>query len=60
MGLEGRADNGSGVKPPADVPGLARWRSDTPGCEGIVHLKNAGASLVPSPVREAIRAHLDL
>jgi selenocysteine lyase/cysteine desulfurase len=45
---------------PLDVPELARWRADTPGCDRIVHLNNAGASLAPKPVREAVRAHLDL
>lgn len=39
---------------------LTRWRSDTPGCESIVHLNNAGAALVPLPVREAILTHLAL
>lgn len=39
---------------------LARWRSDTPGCTGLVHLNNAGAALVPRPVRDAILAHLAL
>jgi selenocysteine lyase/cysteine desulfurase len=39
---------------------LARWRAETPGCEHLVHLNNAGAALVPSPVRDAIDAHLDL
>jgi selenocysteine lyase/cysteine desulfurase len=39
---------------------LLRWRADTPGCSRIVHLNNAGAALVPRPVRDAIRAHLDL
>lgn len=48
------------MKPPADSPQLARWRADTPGCDRIVHLNNAGAALVPAPVREAIRAHFDL
>jgi selenocysteine lyase/cysteine desulfurase len=41
-------------------PDLARWRSDTPGCSRLVHLNNAGAALVPNPVREAITAHFDL
>jgi selenocysteine lyase/cysteine desulfurase len=44
----------------ASVSDLARWRGDTPGCEGVVHLNNAGAALVPQAVREAIVAHLDL
>jgi selenocysteine lyase/cysteine desulfurase len=48
------------MRPPGDVPELARWRADTPGCERLVHLNNAGASLVPRPVRDAVRAHLDL
>ena len=39
---------------------LLRWRADTPGCSRVVHLNNAGAALVPRPVRDAIRAHLDL
>jgi selenocysteine lyase/cysteine desulfurase len=39
---------------------LARWRADTPGCEHLVHLNNAGAALVPRAVRDAIAGHLDL
>jgi selenocysteine lyase/cysteine desulfurase len=39
---------------------LARWRRDTPGCGRLVHLNNAGAALVPQPVRDAIADHLDL
>ena len=39
---------------------LTRWRSDTPGCAGLVHLNNAGAALVPRPVRDAILGHLAL
>jgi selenocysteine lyase/cysteine desulfurase len=42
---------------PAD---LARWRADTPGCERLTHLNNAGAALVPRPVRDAIIDHLRL
>ena len=48
------------MKAPADHPNQARWRSDTPGCERRVHLNNAGAALVPSVVRQAVDAHLDL
>jgi selenocysteine lyase/cysteine desulfurase len=39
---------------------LKAWRDDTPGCTRLVHLNNAGAALVPRPVSDAIRAHLDL
>jgi len=39
---------------------LARWRSDTPGCTGLVHLNNAGAALLPRPVRDAVLGHLAL
>ena len=46
--------------PPADTAEVARWRADTPGCERRVHLNNAGASLVPRPVRQAVNAQLDL
>lgn len=43
---------------PATEP--ARWRADTPGCTDRVHLNNAGASLVPRPVAEAVARHLAL
>lgn len=39
---------------------VRRWRLDTPGCAGRVHLNNAGASLMPRPVTDAIHAHLEL
>lgn len=45
---------------PALDPQIRRWRSDTPGCERLVHLNNAGAALVPRAVRDAIAAHLKL
>ncbi len=45
---------------PADPASLAQWRADTPGCERLVHLNNAGASLVTTRVRDAVAAHLDL
>ncbi len=45
---------------PGDPPALSRWRADTPGCERLVHLNNAGAALTPGPVREAVAAHLAL
>jgi selenocysteine lyase/cysteine desulfurase len=48
------------VTGPADPLALARWRGDTPGCERLVHLNNAGAALTPAPVREAIARHFAL
>jgi selenocysteine lyase/cysteine desulfurase len=39
---------------------LARLRSETPGCAERVHLNNAGASLMPEPVVNAARRHLEL
>lgn len=39
---------------------LTHWRSETPGCASVVHLNNAGAALVPRPVRDAILGHLAL
>jgi selenocysteine lyase/cysteine desulfurase len=39
---------------------LKEWRDDTPGCVHRVHLNNAGASLMPRPVTDAIWNHLAL
>lgn len=39
---------------------IQRWRRDTPGCEKLIHLNNAGAALMPKPVLGAIQGHLDL
>ena len=36
----------------------ARWRAETPGCATRLHLNNAGASLMPAVVKDAITAHL--
>jgi selenocysteine lyase/cysteine desulfurase len=35
-------------------------RADTPGCLHRVHLNNAGASLMPRPVIDAVMGHLEL
>ncbi len=35
-------------------------RRETPGCFGLVHLHHSGAALMPAPVAEAVRAHLEL
>jgi selenocysteine lyase/cysteine desulfurase len=38
---------------------LMRWRRDTPAAlAGRVHLNNAGAALMPTPVRDAVAEHL--
>lgn len=39
---------------------LDRLRADTPACSHLVHFNNAGASLMPDPVFEAIVGHLEL
>ncbi len=39
---------------------LSAVRADTPGCEKRLHFNNAGASLMPQPVYDALIAHLDL
>jgi cysteine desulfurase / selenocysteine lyase len=42
------------------VVDVARARAETPGCEQVTHLNNAGASLMPQPVLEAVVEHLRL
>jgi cysteine desulfurase / selenocysteine lyase len=37
---------------------VERARADTPGCEHVAHLNNAGAALPPAPVLEAVVEHL--
>ncbi len=39
---------------------LAHYRRDTPGTVHRIHLNNAGASLMPRPVTEAIQRHIAL
>jgi cysteine desulfurase / selenocysteine lyase len=39
---------------------LSRARSETPGCEEVLHFNNAGASLMPEPVLDATVSHLRL
>lgn len=45
------------VMTPKDIE---RFRKDTPGCRERIHLNNAGAGLMPQPVLDAIREHLEL
>ena len=42
---------------PLDVD---RARALTPGCEQVLHLNHAGASLLPQPVLDAVVGHLQL
>jgi cysteine desulfurase / selenocysteine lyase len=39
---------------------LARARAETPGCDTVVHLNNAGASLMPEVVLRTVIEHLEL
>ncbi len=39
---------------------LTAVRADTPATQDIIHFNNAGASLMPRPVYQAVRGHLDL
>ncbi len=39
---------------------VARARALTPGCEEVLHLNHAGASLLPQPVLDAVVGHLEL
>jgi len=39
---------------------VERARRETPGCERVAHLNNAGASLPPAPVVDAVVEHLRL
>jgi selenocysteine lyase/cysteine desulfurase len=43
--------------PPIDVE---RARALTPGCDEVLHLNHAGASLLPQPVLDAVVGHLQL
>jgi len=39
---------------------IAAARADTPACESLIHFDNAGASLMPQPVHQAVLDHLNL
>ena len=39
---------------------IDRLRAETPGTQNVNHLNNAGAGLMPDPVREIVLDHLDL
>jgi len=37
---------------------IERARSETPGCEKVVHFNNSGAALMPAPVLQSLQYHL--
>jgi selenocysteine lyase/cysteine desulfurase len=39
---------------------IDRLRADTPACAGLIHFNNAGSSLMPQPVYQAVTDHLAL
>ncbi len=39
---------------------VARARAETPGCAHVAHLMACGAGLMPEPVLDAVKEHLDL
>ncbi len=41
-------------------PNWQQLRDETPACRNILHFNNAGASLMPDPVYQAVVDHLDL
>lgn len=39
---------------------IAKLRRETPGCRGVLHFNNAGASLMPKPVINAVNLHFEM
>ncbi len=39
---------------------VTKVRRETPACQSLLHFNNAGASLMPQPVYDAVKTHLDL
>ena len=38
---------------------IEKLRADTPACQGLIHLDNAGSSFMPNPVVEALIGHIE-
>ena len=66
---------GKSLNPGAEAPGgvagsaagqaggaidVARARQETPGCSEVTHFNNAGSSLPPQPVLDAVIGHLEM
>ncbi len=45
---------------PFSIEEIIQFRKDTPGCNNVIHLNNAGASLMPQPVIDSIQQHIEL
>ncbi len=45
---------------PSPALDIERARAETPGCRETINFNNCGAALMPAPVLDAIKSHLDL